>query len=1127
MNGERKRQRTEGGIDRESPPLNEGAGKCTPSVSKFPSNGGVLTESDLSLLSSDMRPLMHNVNYRETEMGDMSIWPAVVKSCIETAMYTKIPVLVMAGPELRMFYNAAYSQLVGQKHPAAFGDKVSHVWPEIWDHIGPLLKSVYYDGKVIQFENLFLPISKGPGGLTEHFWSFCYSPVVDGTTVVAVQCIAIETTEGVVGSRQLRLSKDISQAATCATVDEAYEKCIATIGGDSLDFPMAILYRSKEDDGSIVYNSYQSKDSGKIPPFNIESIRVDEKISCSDPTESEFRTAFGHAVFDGKFKMITIPSTSSWSIKCSRGFPVTSLYVTPIGRDSVLVLAINPLHHPDNILRQFLSHICSQIESNVTCARDREEQQRKAKELADLDRAKNIFFSNLSHEFRTPLTLLCSPLGELKRILAGNDQVTEALDIMDRNTIRLYKLVNTLLDFAKAEGGRLTPQYEDVDVSSVTNDIIYDFGAVCHTVGLEFSANLAKISSLVAIDVSIYEKIVLNLLSNAYKYTTHGSITVDITEISPEEFQLSVTDTGCGVSAVHLPHLFERFYRVQDASGRSHEGSGIGLSIVDQYSSLLGGTVSVESEEGRGTTFRARQSWQQMEEKLVDDEYSSNDQRPLVLVVDDNNDMRRYLKQILDRDYRIQTATNGAEAKTAAQSNPDIILCDIMMPQVDGFEFVRWLRGQREPLKNTSVIVITARTSETVRIEGLDCGADDALVKPFQAEELRARVRSHIHLSQARRQAVLREIEQSKKDLFLASLSHEMRTPLAPVLLITEELRADESLTKHTRQQIELIQKNVQMEVQLIDDLLDITKITKGKLVFKPITVDVYPIIDHTLDLLKQEIADKETQVPVVKKALNHCASADPTRMQQILWNIIRNAIKFTPKGGKVSVSVTNPTPHTLRFEVTDTGIGMNKEVIDGIFNPFEQGGEGINQQFGGLGLGLSISKSLATMHHGSLTAVSRGLGEGSTFIFELPAVEGNLHTDIIPSKNNPWKIASEKLEIMLVEDNKPTIMVMDRILTRLGYSVKTATDYASAVKLSEEFRFDLLISDIGLPDRDGVDLITTLRKNIKRPFFAIATTGYGREEDVERCTAAGFNMHLTKPVSVEKLKEAINMRRM
>jgi two-component system CheB/CheR fusion protein len=362
------------------------------------------------------------------------------------------------------------------------------------------------------------------------------------------------------------------------------------------------------------------------------------------------------------------------------------------------------------------------------------------------------------------------------------------------------------------------------------------------------------------------------------------------------------------------------------------------------------------------------------------------------------------------------------------------------------------------------------------------------------------------------------------KDHFLAVLSHELRTPLTPVLATLELLQSEAHLDHETRQSLELIQRNAELEARLIDDLLDLTRIARGKIELNRRHVPLCEVILHAVEVCRTDLEARRLHFAIdMGEAAPYFVEADSARLQQVFWNLLKNAIKFTPQGGRVDVRCQPLNANQVIAEVSDNGSGIEPEALGRIFKPFEQATESITRHFGGLGLGLAISKALVEMHGGTIEAHSAGRGKGATFRLRLP-LAGPAGKPVSAPVGEPsvgGKPPARPLNVLLVEDHGDTARIMSRLLARQGYRVKTAADVATAIELAVQQEFDLLVSDLGLPDRSGLDLIRELRSRGQR-LPAIALSGYGQEEDVRRSHEAGFDAHLIKPVDFEQFYRTV-----
>lgn len=362
------------------------------------------------------------------------------------------------------------------------------------------------------------------------------------------------------------------------------------------------------------------------------------------------------------------------------------------------------------------------------------------------------------------------------------------------------------------------------------------------------------------------------------------------------------------------------------------------------------------------------------------------------------------------------------------------------------------------------------------------------------------------------------------KDQFLALLSHELRSPLSPVIAMVGELEAEMPDSQSVREALEVVRRNVELEARLIDDLLDVTRISKGKLQLSFETICIHQILQRAYEICRKEIEEKNLEVEFQFRAVHTSVEGDPARLQQVFWNLIKNSVKFTPEKGRITIETLNPTPDKIEARVIDTGIGIEQETIDKIFNVFEQGQADITRRFGGLGLGLAISKALIDAHGGKIQVQSAGKDKGATFSVELNTVltpighDGDGQDQQIDREPEP--VVPRHRRVLLVDDHHDTCIGMKRMLERHGYKITVAHSAEQAVEKVDAEDFDLLISDIGLPDRSGYELMREVR--LKKDLPGIALSGFGSEQDISQAREAGFSEHLTKPINFERLEKTI-----
>ncbi len=744
----------------------------------------------------EMGVLMRSLDWSETPLGPVRSWPQSLRTSVSTCLNSRFAIVIWWGPDLVMLYNDAYRDIIRAKHPAALGRPGRECWPEIWPTIKPMLEGVLQRGEATWSNDFLLPLERN-GYPEECYFTFSYSPIRDESGGIGgVFTPVAETTEHVIGARRMRTLRDLASCASRARdVTAACEACAETLARNPYSIPFAALYLFDAARSSATLVGSAGIEAGSsIAP---EAMTVaDMPTLLADAARSPQVT-----VFDDFAKVLGGPLPQGpWD------YPTRSGVVLPIlmpGQDSPLgfvMAGANPLKRLDASFRTFFELIGGHISSVVANARAYEEERQRARALAEIDRAKTAFFSNVSHEFRTPLTLMLGPLeAMLERAHPSAAIGREELQLVHRNGMRLLKMVNTLLDFSRIEAGRIQAVYEPTDLATVTAEVASAFHSAMERAGLQFVIDCPPIAESAYIDRDMWEKIVLNLVSNAFKFTLTGSIAVRLIDAG-DRFELSVEDTGIGIPEGELSRIFDRFHRVEGARGRTHEGTGIGLSLVQELSKLHGGSIRVESAVGKGSTFvvtvpkgwshlpaehlgsaRTMSSTAVVASAYVDEALRwlpETERHPMseplfaadtvqaphvlstsgrILLADDNADMREYVRRLLGEYYEIQAVDNGMQALIAAREHPpDLVLTDVMMPELDGFGLLHELRAS-EATRTIPVILLSARAGEDARIEGLAAGADDYIVKPFTARELLARVSAHLSMNRLRSEAADRE----------------------------------------------------------------------------------------------------------------------------------------------------------------------------------------------------------------------------------------------------------------------------------------------------------------------------------------------------------------------------------
>lgn len=521
-----------------------------------------------------------------------------------------------------------------------------------------------------------------------------------------------------------------------------------------------------------------------------------------------------------------------------------------------------------------------------------------------------------------------------------------------------------------------------------------------------------------------------------------------------------------------------------------------------------------------------------------------------VLILDDSPQDREVFRRFLVSDPHHDYVVHERDAIEAAldacrELHPDCVLLDYSLADGTGFDFLEALAGLGGT-RQFPVIMLTGSGDERVAARAFRAGAQDYLVKTgLVADVLQRAVAAAIYKVRTERQLEAQRIEvarlyeeaqraHARKDAFLAALSHELRTPLMPILTAVSSLNVREASAEELEETFSMIRRNVQLEVHLIDDLLDLTRVAHGKLSLDLQPVDAHELLRYALRTCQEDITRKGLVLTQELSATEHTVRADPARLQQVFWNLLKNAVKFTPTGGSIGIRTRNPAgAGKFEVEIRDSGVGIAPEALPNVFVAFEQGGSTTTRRFGGLGLGLAISKDITDALGGTLRADSAGLGRGAAFTVSIPlasAVTGKPEASaagrgitlsagtMAPAA--PAESAAAGPVVLLVEDHADSARLLGRSLMRHGYRVFTAGTAAEATAIFEREPVEIVVSDIGLPDRDGISLMGDLRR--RRPVLGIALSGYGMQNDVERSQAAGFSEHLTKPVEWSQLNSAL-----
>ncbi|WP_093523781.1 ATP-binding protein [Stigmatella erecta] len=979
----------------------------------------------------EMGALMRSFDWSKNSLGPIEAWPQSLRTSVSTMLRSPYPIILFWGPELRMLYNDPFRPILGAKHPQTLGARGHEALAEEWALLGPLMKRVHETGEPLFIENGNVNFARRPGGLREEaYFTWSYNPTIgERGEIAGLFAIASETTRQVVGDRRLGVLRELSiRAALDKKVEGVFRSLEEVLAQAGNDLPFALLYAVEAGKARLVSCAGLARGAPAAPlglspgdthPWPLAAVAsLKQEVLVED-----LHLKWGH-----------LPG-GPWPEPATRALVLP----VPMGADTaatgVLVAGLSPLVALDGEYRSFLQLLARQLAASISSARAYEQEKQRAEELALLDQAKTAFFSNVSHEFRTPLTLILGPIEDAlsrpEKSLEG-----EKLGLVRRSALRLYKMVNTLLDFSRMEAGRAQAHYVPVDLSAVTRNLASAFQSAVESAGLRLVVECPPLPEPLYVDPEMWEKVVLNLLSNAVKYTYEGEIRLGLSW-QERHAVLTVRDTGVGIPEEELPRVFERFYRVRVTQGRSHEGTGIGLALVQELVKLHGGSISVESKLGEGTVFTLRlprgsdhlpperiertprpdsfaagiapfveeaQRWSvdatgagmlsggAFEEPVQDVPEALA--RSRILLVDDNADLRTYVAGLLGRVFRhVETATNGNDALERVRAQPpDLILSDVMMPGLDGFGLVRALRAG-EDTRAIPIILLSARAGDESTVEGLQSGADDYLVKPFSARELMVRVRTQLDMARVRREVARGELEKKilresvrMRDEFLSLVSHELRTPVAALSLnfqsmvrsLGSEDRAEAS-PEAIGGKAQTTQKQLHRLERLVERLLDVSEAFTGRLKLTRQEVDLSAVASAVVEQARTKAAHAGC-VLTVNAPSPIIGHGDRVRLHQILQGLLDNALKFGA-GNPVEVAVRRDSDHAF-LTVVDHGEGIRPEDQERIFGRFERAVS--EKHYGGFGLGLWLARYIAEAHAGNIRFMPTE-GGGATFTVALP----------------------------------------------------------------------------------------------------------------------------------------------
>lgn len=953
----------------------------------------------------EMGQRIREYDWSGTPLGTIDQWPQSLRTIVRIMLTSRQPIWIGWGKELIKLYNDPYKAIVGGKHPRALGQPASVVWREVWPSIGPMLKQVMEKDEGTYVESQLLIMERN-GYPEETYYTFSYTPIPgdDGGTAGMI-CFNTDDTERIISERQLQtLTRLGKRLADPRSDNDIIEKTIATLEENPHDFPFALFYRPGEMDTS---------------PFPLQEAMNTRKPQLIEHIRDKIGEMPRGAWQVSPDKALILPISTSGA-KDPYGF---------------LVVGNNPYRLVDEKYKGFFSLVADLIATSFAGVHALEEERERSEALAEIDRSKTIFFSNISHEFRTPLTLLLGPIEDVLNNPDSNGVDRYRMGIAHRNALRMQKLVNTLLEFSRIEAGRVEGRFRPVNICAFTRELASSFRSAIEKAGMQLYTPCDNIGK-VYVDVDMWEMIILNLVSNAYKYSKEGHIEVAVRKVG-KEARISVTDTGVGIAEDQLEKIFNRFHRIGDVTGRSQEGTGIGLAMVKELVKLHRGSITVSSRLGEGSSFTISlplgkmhlpadrivsnppkkltvrhadpfiteaTNWLPDEEHTIDSSgRHAASVRYKVLLADDNADMRDYVSRLLSEHYNVITAVNGEDAlEKTIQLRPDLLLSDVMMPKLDGFSLLKKIRTHSE-IKNIPVILLSARAGEEARLEGLDSGADDYLVKPFSAKELLARVDGSIKLARSRiAQTEILEQEVKSRTLELSLLnislrrsnedlqqfahvaSHDLKEPVRKIRTFGSRLQDEygELLPDRARLFLDKIHNATERMFSMIDGVLAYSMLNaSGQPIEK---IDLNEVLKNTESDLEIIIQQKKG---TIRRGHLPTIEGAPVLIHQLFYNLLNNSLKFsradTPPIIYISGEVIGTTDGPVaEIGFSDNGIGFDQQHAMTIFDTFARLNSKDNYE--GTGLGLSLCKKIVERHHGTITAMGTK-NRGAVFTIKLP----------------------------------------------------------------------------------------------------------------------------------------------
>lgn len=1005
-------------------------------ASRGASIGSVAAEQHWLVGGGEMARLIKVLDWSKTPLGPIGAWPQSLRTLVSLVQASNSPISLAWGKGHAQIYNDGYWPICGAKHPQSMGQDFRACWASAWPVIGEAYETAW-SGRSAYLEKMRMFLDRH-GFLEETWFTFSFSPVTDESGGVGGLFHPVtEMTAQMLSERRTHTLRELaSRGSRARTSQQAFALSEQVLGEAELDLPFMLCYLVDRDArlARLVGRT------GILPgsPLSPETLELRAAEERPWPIARVAETGLARHV-DDVHERLAAARVGPYPEPPRHAMVLPVLVPGSEYPAAVIVLGLSSRSIVDEAYRSFCDLVAAGVGVALANARAYEHEREKVEQLAAIDRAKTAFFSNVSHEFRTPLTLILGPIDDALHREQGS-LAGEELHAVQRNALRLLRLVNSLLDFARIEAGRLQASFEPTDLAALTAGLAASFRSLVESSGLRLSVSCPPLPELFYVDRGQWEQIVLNLLSNAFKFTFQGQISVRLS-LSGGRALLAVSDTGTGIPEHELPRLFERFHRVEGARGRSFEGSGIGLALVQELVHQHGGSVRVDSTPGRGSTFEvsipcgrqhlptarvvdvapARVQTEARNAYLLEASlWSQGGPQPVaaspssrpssgssppsaeaaaearILVVDDNADMRAYVQRLLAARWSVETAEDGRVALQSALARPpELVLSDVMMPHLDGVALLQALRADARTA-HVPVVLLSARAGEEAVVAGLETGADDYLVKPFSARELLSRVSTHLELSRMRRRAadaahelaetratLLGDLQLKNDELesFSYSVSHDLRSPLRSIAGFSKILLDDYAsrLDAEARRHLERICAATVHMGALIDGLLALSHVGRAELHLE--RVDVSREASAVAAELRRGDPERAATIEVQPHLT---ARADARLTRVVLDNLLGNAWKFTSRTHAPHIQLGVETRDGEQvFYVRDNGAGFDMQYAHNLFCPFRR----LHRQteFPGTGVGLATVQRVVQRHGGRIWAESAE-GKGAVFFFTLAA---------------------------------------------------------------------------------------------------------------------------------------------